>query len=156
MQTVFEVEGSVEPMRDQVWVVAQRPSLLLYTIRNITEQPPPETQFGTTPLTSETTPTTRREYRLGYKVCVDKGAWSLQDPTQGQGTLDMPGAQLTSQLAVTVLPSESGSLPVPRLLLKWVPTDTEGGEGCVLTDAQVYRVSRGQTVTVHTSSSAGR
>lgn len=152
---MFEVECSVEPAKDQVWIVGQQPAFLHYTIRNITEQPPPETQFGTMPTSGKTTPTSR-EYRLGYEVCVDKGAWSLQDPTQGQGTLEMPRAQLTSQLLVTVVPSGSGSLPVPRLLLKWVPADTAGGEGCVLTDAQVYEVSRGQTVTVHTSSSAGR
>lgn len=163
-------------MRDQVWVVTHRAALLLYTIRNITEQPPPETQFGTTPTSDLATPTsdqaiptsdqatpTSTEYKLGYEVCVDKKAWSLQDPGAGQGVLDVPGPQLASTLQFTIVPSGSGSFPMPRLLLKWVPMNSGGvakeesaGVGCVLTDAQVYELSRGQLVTVHSSSSVGR
>ena len=152
MQTVFEVDGSVQPVRDQVWVVAQRPALLVYEVRNITKQSLPETQFGTTPLSAETTPTTK-ERKLGYELCLDKGVWSLQESTQERGVLATPTVQSVTTLQVAVVPNSSGSVPVPRLQLKWAGPD---GEGQVLTDAQVYETSRGQTVTVHTSSSAGR
>lgn len=147
-QTLFEVKPSVEPQRDQVVVTMNQPAHLLYTITNITEPPPKETQLGTTPPTGEVTPTSTSpsgECRLGYEVCVDLGVWSLQE--EGQGVMNMPAPGQSEELHLHVVPCSSGPLPIPPLLLKWLPE--EGVAGCVLTPAQVYDVyPRGEVVTV--------
>lgn len=155
---MFEVGATCTvELQNQAWVTVHKPCTLVYSIRNIMDQPPQETQFGTTPPSGEATPT-RMDYKLGYEVCVDKKVWILQE--QGRGLLSVPDYQLKTRLGLLVVPNKSGSLPVPHLLLKWVPSPGDSGgvvnEGCVLTNAQVYDLCQGQMVTVHTSSSVGR
>ena len=157
------MECAVEPAREQACLTAHRPATLLYTIRNITPRAPQETQFGTTPPSSaatspsdETTPT-NIAYRLGYEVCADKKAWSLQD--QGQGVVDIPEPQQSVQLNVGVVPSGSGSLSIPELTLRWLAAPpTPQGQGYVLTGAQVYNIYHSLTVSVQQNllTSAGR
>lgn len=163
---MLELEGSVEPAKEQAWVTSHRPAFLQYNIKNISAQPPQETQFGTTPAKDVATPTSEEAsptsvgYRLGYEVHADKKAWSLLD--HGQGVVDIPEPQQSVLLSVGVVPSGSGPLPMPELVLKWVPVvhslggGAAGKEGCVLTNAQVYNVCHNQIVTVLSSTSAGR
>lgn len=160
MQTVLEVEASVEPGREQACVTAHRPATLHYTIKNITAQPPQETQFGTTPLSGKTThpsgdaSPTSIAHRLGYEVCVDKKVWSLQE--QGQGVVDIPEPQRSVRLAVGVVPSGNGSLPIPVLTLRWGSAGLAVGGGAALTNAQVYNAYHSQTVNVQSLTAAGR
>ena len=160
---MFELEGSVEPKKDQVWITSHRPADLQYTIKNISAQPPQETQFGSsdaaTPTSEEASPT-GVGYRLGYEISADKKVWSLQD--HGQGIIDIPEPQQSVVLSVGVVPNGSGPLPMPELVLKWVPVvhSLGGGaankEGCVLTSAQVHNICHNQRVTVQSPTGAGR
>lgn len=193
---MFEVKRSVDPVKEQPLVTVHRPALLHFSIFSTAEdRAPQETQFAATSpvdITMHDTPTSMG-YRLGYEVCVDEKVWSFQE--QGQGFIEVPGPQLTSHLHFQVVPKVSGPLPLPKLLLSWVPLNAAGplnsggtagvplnsggtagvpldsggtaeegtsGSGDIaherimLTDAQVYDLSHGQTVVVHTSSSVGR
>lgn len=78
---------------------------------------------------------------------MDKKVWSLQG--KGHGFIDVPGSQETRTLNFHAVPSVSGAVTVPRLLLKWVAMETGlGQESCVLSNAQVYNLCWGQMVTV--------
>ena len=141
----------MEPHGDQTSILIHHMATLVFTIRNITELPPQETHFGTTPTTHSL------DYKLGYKVCADEKVWSLQD--KGQGVIDVPGPQRKARLNFKIIPNENGPLLIPGLTLYRVPLDLgreELTEGRIFTNAQVYNTSLGQVVNVSTSSGIGR
>lgn len=147
LQPLLEINASVKPQQGVVWVTTKQPTSLEYKIKNITEPPPQETQFGTTPPSDDTTPT--KQPTVEYEVCTNKKVWSLQDKSRGE--MEIPGPQEDCYLRLTIVPKQSGPLPVPLLLLKY----PAGGNGCVLTSAQVHNVNHKQTVTVHPTAGQG-
>ena len=147
------------PSKDQAGLLTHHVAILTYYICNTTEPLPQETQFGTTP-TSTTPISNQSDYKLGYELCVDKKAWSIQE--LGCDIIEIPGPGKMYTLQLEVTPTKSGSLLVPGLTLSWVPVNSgkkwlsDKSLGTELTNAQVYNSSHGHTVTVNTSSNIGR
>lgn len=149
MQTLFEVKATLEPQKDQVWVIVKQPATLQYKVENVTVPPPQETRFGNTSPSTETAPS--EPFTVGYEVCVDKKVWSLEESSEGQGVIDVQPQEF-KMITLNIIPNVSGPLPVPTLQLTW---PARGQGSCMLTSAQVYNVNHGQVVTVHTSTAQG-
>ncbi len=157
MQSVYELTGRIEPSREHSCLLALLPAYLTFKIHNSS---PKETEFGTPD--NEITPTSLANYKLGYKLCLDKRAWTLYEG-HSCGVINNPAPQDICELTFQVTPLRSGSLSFPTLTLSSLPLDTpvdkwreDQSLGTALSNAQVYDLSRGMVVAVDTSSAIGR
>ena len=90
---------------------------------------------------------------LHYSISSPSHLWQFQDsPT---GVVETPTPGMSGQICIRAVPKKSGSLPPPRLTLKVprvrsrvVESEGRGPDMVVLTPAQVYELSLGETVSV--------
>lgn len=131
-------------MKDHVVVTSKRIAILKYSIKNISH--------GVPDLNSQ----------IRYEILADSALWTFQDDPQGVLAAPRPGQSV--QLALKVIPNQVGALPIPTLRLshycKQKETDAAKAQGTkglivptggtVLTSAQVYDLTVGETFNVTT------
>jgi hypothetical protein len=137
MRTIFHCHFFIEGLLRDIPVTVGRVAVLKYVITNV----------------ATGLPLSLLPPHLHYTFADPSDLWRLQDsPT---GTLDTPTPGTSDQICIRVVPTKPGELAPPRLTFsvprvgsKVVESESKVSEMVVLTPAQVYEVSLGETVTV--------
>ena len=129
-QTIFHSQLFVERLREG----SGRLALLKYVVHNV----------------ATALPHSHLPAQLHYSITDPSALWKIQDsPT---GVLDTPAAGKSGQICIQAVPKKSGSIAPPRLTLSVPRVGAKVKESesniVVLTPAQVYELSLGETVTV--------
>jgi hypothetical protein len=130
MQTIFHSQLFVEGLREG----SGRLALLKYVVHNV----------------ATALPHSHLPAQLHYSITDPSALWKIQDsPT---GVLNTPAAGKSGQICIQAVPKKSGSIAPPRLTLSVPRVGAKVKESesniVVLTPAQVYELSLGETVTV--------
>lgn len=137
IQTVFNSQLFTEGPNKDSTVTADKLATLKYVITNV----------------AVGLPLSLLPSHLCYTLTDSRDLWRFHDsPT---GVIDTPTPGMTKEISVQAVPSKPGALSPPRLTLR-VPrvgskVDNSGYKGAdmvLLTPAQVYEKSLGETVTV--------
>jgi hypothetical protein len=135
-QTVFHSQLFVSGLGDTP-VTAGKMAVLKYVISNVA--------IGL--------PLSHLPDNLHYSISDPADLWQFHDSSSGVIGVPTPG--MSDQICFRAVPSKAGALAPPRLTFR-VPrvgskvdeSECKGAEMVVLTPAQVYELSLGETVTV--------
>ncbi|CAI8032961.1 hypothetical protein GBAR_LOCUS18606 [Geodia barretti] len=136
MRTVFHSQLFISSLGDTP-VTAGKVAVLKYVISNVA--------IGL--------PLSHLPDNLHYTISDPADLWQFHDSSSG--VIGSPTPGMSDQICVRAVPSKPGALAPPRLTFR-VPrvgsrvdeSDCKGAEMVVLTPAQVYELSLGETVTV--------